>query len=129
MTKTDILQRIQALSWPVEDYWLVAGGAMVMHGLRPETRDLDLGCTTALADALAAAGVPFRYMDDGSGRWFTLSKDTELFENWLMDRVELVEGVPVVSLRGLREMKRAMGREKDLRDVDLIDAYQQQTGP
>ena len=101
---------------------MVAGAAMVLHGLRPETRDIDLGCTAARADLLEAAGVPFRHMDDGSGRWFTLSEDTEVFENWLMDRVELAAGVPVVSLRGLREMKLALGREKDLRDVALIDA-------
>ena len=123
MTKQDILQKLRDLAWPGEDYWVVAGGAMVLHGLRAETHDLDLGCTTARADALAAAGVPFRRMDDGSGRWFTLSEDTEVFENWLVDRVELVEGVPVVSLRGLREMKQALGRAKDRRDMELIDAY------
>lgn len=123
MNKADIMERLHALNWPPEDYWVVAGAAMVLHGLRAETRDLDLGCTTARADALAAAGVPFRQMDDGSGRWFTLDGDVEVFENWLCDRAELVEGVPVVSLQGLRQMKAALGREKDRRDIALIDAY------
>ena len=128
MTRADILERLRVLDWPVEDYWLVAGGAMVLYGLRPETHDLDLGCTTARADALEAAGVPFEEMSDGSGRRFTVSGDVEAFENWLMDRVELVDGVPVVSLKGLREMKRALGREKDLRDVARIDAFLQGGG-
>ena len=123
MTKADILERLRTLNWPTGEYWLVAGGAMVLYGLRPETHDLDLGCSTARADALAAAGVPFKEMEDGSGRWFTLSDDVEVFENWLMDRVELVDGVPVVSLRGLREMKATQGREKDLRDIARIDAF------
>ena len=128
MTRADILERLRALDWPADEYWLVAGGAMVMYGLRPETHDLDLGCTTARADALEAAGVPFEEMSDGSGRRFTVSGDVEAFENWLMDRVELVDGVPVVSLKGLREMKRALGREKDLRDVARIDAFLQGGG-
>ncbi len=122
MTKGEILQKLRDLSWPIRDYWVVAGGAMVLYGLRDETRDLDLGCTTARADALAAAGVPFRHMDDGSGRWFTLDRDVEVFENWLLDRVELVEGVPVISLQGLRQMKAALDREKDRKDIALIDA-------
>ena len=122
MNKADILQKLNALDWPAQDYWVVAGAAMVLYGLRAETHDIDLGCTPARADALEAAGIPFRQMEDGSGRWFTLSEDTEVFENWLMDRVELVAGVPVVSLRGLREMKLALSREKDLRDIALIDA-------
>ena len=128
MTRADILERLRALDWPADEYWLVAGGAMVMYGLRPETHDLNLGCTTARADALAAAGVPYKEMEDGSGRWFSVSGDVEVFENWLMDRVELVDGVPVVSLKGLREMKRALGREKDLRDVARIDAFLQGGG-
>ena len=125
MTKADILKKLHALNWPADEYWVVAGGAMVLYGLRPETHDIDLGCTTAWANALEAAGVPFRHMDDGSGRWFTVSEDVEAFENWLEDRVELVEDVPVVSLRGLRQMKAALGREKDLRDIELIDAFLQ----
>ena len=128
MTRADILERLRALDWPADEYWLVAGGAMVLYGLRAETHDLDLGCTTARADALEAAGVPFEEMSDGSGRRFTVSGDVEAFENWLMDRVELVDGVPVVSLQGLREMKRALGREKDLRDVARIDAFLQGGG-
>ena len=128
MTRADILERLRALDWPADEYWLVAGGAMVLYGLRAETHDLDLGCTTARADALEAAGVPFEEMSDGSGRWFSVSGDVEVFENWLMDRVELVDGVPAVSLQGLREMKRALGREKDLRDVARIDAFLQGGG-
>lgn len=128
MTRADILERLRALDWPADEYWLVAGGAMVLYGLRPETHDLDLGCTTARADALEAAGVPFEEMPDGSGRRFTVSGDVEVFENWLMDRVELVDGVPVVSLQGLREMKRALGREKDLKDIARIDAFLQGGG-
>ena len=121
MNKADIVGKLLALDWPADEYWLVAGGAMVLYGLRAETHDLDLGCTAAWADALEASGVPFKPMDDGSGRWFTLDGDVEVFENWLVDRVETVEGIPVVSLKGLREMKRALGREKDLRDMALIE--------
>ena len=122
MTKAEILQKLHDLSWPTQDYWVVAGGAMVLYGLRPETSDLDLGCTTARADALEAAGMPYRRMDDGSGRWFTLDRDVEVFENWLLDRVELVEGVPVISLQGLRQMKAALDRGKDRKDIALLAA-------
>ena len=119
------MEKLHALNWPPEDYWVVAGAAMVLYGLRAEARDIDLDCTTARADALEAAGVPFRQMDDGSGRWFTLDGEIEVFENWLCDRAELVEGMPVISLQGLRQMKASLGREKDRRDIALIDAFLQ----
>lgn len=34
--------------------------------------------------------------------------------------MERFEGVPVISIQGLIWMKRALGREKDFRDIQLI---------
>jgi len=36
--------------------------------------------------------------------------------------VELVSGIPVISIDGLVQMKRKLGREKDLTDILLIEA-------
>lgn len=122
MNREELLARLRALPWDSQDYWLITGGAMVLYGLRERTHDVDLGCTTALADALEAQGHPYQVTPDGN-RWFKLGEELELFENWLRDTVVRVEGVPVVSLRGLLEMKLALGREKDLRDAALIRAH------
>ena len=44
----------------------------------------------------------------------------EIFENWINDTVTEVDGIPVISLKGMLEMKRELGREKDLHDIELI---------
>ena len=119
MNREELLARLRALPWDPKEYWLITGGAMVLYGLRERTHDVDLGCTTALADALEAQGHPYQVTSDGN-RWFKLGEELEVFENWLRGTVVQVEGVPVVSLRGLLEMKLALGREKDLRDAALI---------
>ena len=36
---------------------------------------------------------------------------------------EIIDGVPFMSLNDLMELKRAMGREKDLKDIELIIEY------
>ena len=56
---------------------------------------------------------------DGS-RKIVYADDVELFENWLDGTVERVSGVPVVSVDGLIMMKQKLGREKDMRDIALI---------
>ena len=119
MKKADILARLQAFPYDPGEYWVVTGGAMVLHGLRERTHDIDLGCTSALADRLEAEGFPCELLADGT-RHIRLSEDLEVFENWLCDRVVFLEGVPVISLPGLLEMKQRLGREKDRRDVRLI---------
>ena len=122
MNRAELLERVKALPFPKEDYWVITGGAMVLYGLREKTHDIDLGCTSRLADALEKQGAQVSIRGDGT-RKLVLEGDVEIMENWLYDRVEEIDGVPVISLAGLREMKLALGREKDLRDVALIDAF------
>ena len=122
MNRAELIERVKALPFPKEDYWVITGGAMVLYGLREKTHDIDLGCTARLADELEQQGAEVSIRKDGT-RKLVLDGDVEIMENWLYDRVETVEDIPVISLKGLKEMKLSLGREKDLRDVALIDAY------
>lgn len=122
MNRAELIERVKALPFPKEDYWVITGGAMVLYGLREQTHDIDLGCTSRLADELEQQGAEVSIRKDGT-RKLVLDGDVEIMENWLYDRVETVEDIPVISLKGLKEMKLSLGREKDLRDVALIDAY------
>ena len=122
MKKEDIFIKLGKFPCRMEGFWLVTGAALVMFGVREETEDIDLGCTAEAADRLEADGYLYRVMEDGN-RWLKIDHETEVFENWLCGSVEILDGVPVVSLQGLREMKRRLGREKDLRDIRQIDAF------
>lgn len=118
--KQSLIQRIKALPFPETEYWVMAGGAMVLHGFRPLTHDIDLGCSTLLADELEREGYPVLRCDDGS-RKIRYSEDIEIFENWLEGTVEIISGVRVVSVDGLIKMKKKLGREKDFADIALIE--------
>ena len=120
MKKDDIIKRLSALPYDTSDYWVITGGAMVLYGFREETHDIDLGCTARLADRLESEGYLTDRYSDGR-REFHIGDDVEIFEGWLCDTVGYVDGIPVISVRGLIEMKKSLGREKDLRDVKLIE--------
>lgn len=124
--KQSLIQRVKALPFPETEYWVVAGGAMVLHGFRPLTHDIDLGCTTVLADELKRQGYPVSRCEDGT-RKIVYSEDVEIFENWLEGTVETVSGVTVVCEEGLIRMKKKLGREKDLADIALIKRSEKQS--
>ncbi|MBR6653758.1 MAG: hypothetical protein IKL27_03390 [Oscillospiraceae bacterium] len=121
MTKFGILERLKRLNYSHSEYWVVAGSAMVLHGLREATSDVDLGCTKALADILESSGCKTAVLDDGT-RKILVAEDVEIFENWLFDEVVIIEGIPVISLKGLLEMKKQLGRAKDIEDIKVIEA-------
>ena len=118
--KHSLLQRLNELSFPGEEYWVVGGGAMVLQGFRSQTHDIDLGCSTLLADQLEQQGYLVSRCDDGT-RKILYSEDVEIFENWIEGTVEIISGAPVVSADGLIQMKKKLGREKDLADIALIE--------
>ena len=118
--KQSLLQRLKELSFPEKEYWVVAGSAMVLHGFRPQTHDIDLGCSTRLVDELEQQGYAVSFCEDGT-RKILYSEDIEIFENWIEGTVETISGAPVVSVDGLIQMKTKLGRDKDLSDIALIE--------
>ncbi len=126
--KHSLLQRLQKLTFPKKEYWVVAGGAMVLHGFRPQTHDIDLGCSTLLADELEQQGFAISLCEDGT-RKILYSENIEIFENWIEDTVVIISGVPVVSVDGLIQMKQKLGREKDLADIALIENVRKSRQP
>lgn len=121
MKSEEIIKRLDELNLNKEEYWVVAGSAMVLHGIKSETSDIDLGCTTRLADVLETKYEPV-IGTDGT-RSFQIGNDIEIFENWLADRIVFISDIPSVSIEGLISMKRELGREKDLKDIALINQY------
>lgn len=122
MDRNGLLAALAAFPYDKKEYWLITGGAMVFYGMKEETADVDLGCSAALADRLEKDGFLYRRTDDGM-RHFKCGETVELFEGWMADAVVTIEGVQVVSVEGLLEMKRRLGREKDLRDIERIERW------
>ena len=122
MNRQEILNRLSAFPYDRGGYWLVTGAAMVVYGIREQAADIDLGCSTEMADLLEAEGCPYQLTPDEK-RWFRFGDSIEIFEGWLKDSVQVIDGFQAVSLKGLMEMKRELGREKDLKDIELIESY------
>ncbi len=122
MNRNDILRALRSFPFDPGEYWVLTGAAMVLYGIRESTSDIDLGCSAQMADRLEAEGRLYRRTENGK-RWFRYGETIEVFEDWLFDTVEAVDGFRVISIRGLVEIKQSLGRDKDLRDLELIRTW------
>ncbi len=122
LRKDEIIGLLNEAAFDRSEYWVTSGAAMVLHGIKETTRDIDLGCTTPMADRLEREGYDVEVLRDGS-RKIVFSCAIEIFENWIEDQVILLEGLPVVSMDGLIRMKEKLGRKKDLEDIFLIKEH------
>ena len=122
MNRQEILEQLKAFPYDRNEYWVITGSAMVIYGIKEQAGDIDLGCSEKMADLLESDGYLFGRTKDGN-RWFKVGESIEIFESWLCDSVNEINGFQVVSLNGLIEMKKKIGREKDFRDIELIRTF------
>ena len=119
-TKEDIAKHPILKTFPKNEYWITAGSGLVMHNIRLQTRDIDVGCSTMLADLLIQQGANWQLMKDGTRR-VEATDEIELFENWHVDSIVEIDGLCVASLESIRKQKVELNREKDWIDIALID--------
>lgn len=120
MKAEDIRRRLAELALDTNEYRINAGGAMVLHGLREETHDLDIWCTKKLGDALAQR-YDVQVLPDGARR-FVPAPDVEIYENMLPGETVFLNGIPVAPLEDVLALKRQLNREKDRRDIAVLEA-------
>ena len=120
MKAEDIRRRLAELALDANEYRINAGGAMVLYGLREETHDLDIWCTKKLGDALAQR-CDVQVLPDGTRR-FVPAPDVEIYENMLPGETVFLNGIPVSPLEDVLALKRQLNREKDRRDIAVLEA-------
>ena len=120
MKAEDIRRRLAELALDTNEYRINAGGALVLHGLREETYDLDIWCTKKLGDALAQR-CDVQVLPDGTRR-FVPAPDVEIYENMLPGETVFLNGIPVAPLEDVLALKRQLNREKDQRDIAVLEA-------
>jgi hypothetical protein len=123
MNKATIISKVRELDFDVNEYWVIAGAALVLHGLRAETADIDLACTKKLFCELLLQGYTAE-KNELDYRKISLEENIEIFEEWNVDGIIFIDDIPTANLEGLKEMKIKMGRAKDIQDLKLIEEAQ-----
>lgn len=125
LKKQDVIQKLTELGIDPAQYRVATGAALVLYGIRMETRDIDIGCDEPLFNALLARG--YKINEDFPHRREILipgdDGDIEIYCGWAQCSPIMVEGIPLMPLGDIIAHKKSMGRPKDLRDLELIDAW------
>lgn len=122
LNKVSIIKIIKDMELPLNEYWITSGAALVIHGVKEDTNDIDLGCTTSLWEHFLQKGCNYRVEEDSS-KIMVINNSVEIIKDWFVDEIEFIYGLPVSSLESIKKQKFKLGREKDIRDIKLIDEF------
>ena len=126
-----IIEKVQALELPLGQYVVIGSGIMDALGIRA-ANDMDIAVLPELHEKLRTSGKwqqEVRY-----GKVFLLKGNADINPelSWseyptttqeAIDSATIIDGIPFMNLQELKKFKTAMGRAKDLDDIELINNY------
>ena len=121
-----LLSQLKKLNLSTDQFAIFGSGPLAVRGIR-ESKDLDLIARKALWDKLAK-----KYPPVPEKPYCIRIGDLEIFNQWkpwfenadeLIDSADIFDGIRYVKLDYVIHWKKAMGREKDLSDLKLIEQY------
>ena len=130
MNRQGVIDKIRAIRLPATQYVVVGGAALSIRDLR-DTDDIDFVVTPELFELLLRSGWRQKIRPNGKPGLHHecfeayLDVNTETFNrstSWLIENSGVVHGIPCVDLETLVGWKRTYGRDKDLRDVKMIES-------
>jgi hypothetical protein len=140
MTSTELLTLIKSLNLPLGTYAAIGSAAMAVRNIR-EAHDLDI---VVLPEVFAKMGSDWKHDDEFFTKWNRrrlIKGDIEMYQDLYIDSIQksilaetvinkadIIEGVAFMSLDDLMMYKRNLNREKDVRDIALIETYQRAQG-
>lgn len=124
MKRDDVLQELHFFvakyGFSLNDIKVIGGAALVLHGLRQETADIDLEVTKE---------IEARLLKDSSFKIKKVSTAECFLDNGVFDvaasggyETERIEGVRVQTLKSLLDFKLKLNREKDQKDIAALYA-------
>ena len=117
-----VIDTIRHIELESEAIWVIMGAALVMHGVKCECADIDLGASRDFAESLQRAGYERQRTASGLVK-VAICPDVSLYGGWPQGDLVHLAGIRVASLSSVRSDKLRLGRPKDMADVVLIDDH------
>ena len=127
--------KVKALNLPLDQIIVIGSGILDQLGIRPAS-DIDLAASSDLMKNLSEKSGDWLKKFDDNQRFYFVKDDgsAEVWDGWVFDGQDVsygellsqsveYDGVRFVDLKFLRKWKSWRGREKDVRDVELIDEW------
>jgi len=137
MKFAEIKDKARELNLKVGEYALCGSVPLAAHGIR-DANDIDMVVLPEVYEGLKKKG--WKVKTFPGGERVGLTKDVfEAFKDWnygsynppvaeLINGADIIDGIPIVKLGEVLKWKRVFNREKDRRDVALIEEFMKRSG-
>ena len=116
MNKREFTEALEKMNLPRKDYIILSGGSLLMRGLREQTEDLDITVSRELAQKIDLYHCP----KDDHGLYMPF-ENVQMMDDMDQFRFDMVDGYRCESLEDILRQKKEWNREKDQKDIEVIE--------
>lgn len=123
MNKEELLNLVESLNMPRDEYYILGGGSLVMFGIKDKTADLDL-CVSEELFARLKEEYNLDEKDKNECGFYHISDIIEIIPNPKDEfTCEEIEGYQVEELKRILEFKKKRNAPKDQPYIEKITKY------
>jgi len=130
MSNNDLFQKVKDMKLPIGKYALFGSAPLGIRGLR-DCHDIDIIVTEDLWNEFCRNNWNIKFSEFGNP--FLCNDEIEMGKDFwkpglwditkLIREADIIDGLPFVKLERVLEWKRLMAREKDLKDIEIIEKF------
>lgn len=124
MNKEQIIKILKKYKLNIKEYIVISGAAMVILGIKEKTNDIDISVTKEYYEYLKNNyNVTFDKINRYNNEVYFIDNVINFGIDYYTENYINVDGINVETPNEILKLKRSLNREKDLKDIKLIENY------
>jgi hypothetical protein len=124
LKRKDIVAALMDADLPQSDYWVIMGAALVLHGVRSVTSDIDLALSDSGFGRLLESGHSPLVSRSGRSK-LAITVNITGYKDWCPSSWVTMQEIQVATLESVVAEKGKLARAKDLDDIAIVRLYQE----
>lgn len=122
LDKEKIIKILKEYKLDTNKYIVVTGSAMVLLGLKETTNDIDISVTEEYYDYLLTKyNCTFERISEYNNKVYFIDKIINFGKDYYSNDNLRIEGIPVQKIDDIKKVKIHLNREKDKKDIEIIN--------
>ena len=121
MNRIEIIKELKKYNFDIKRYIVISGAAVVLHGLKDDTPDIDISISEDYEEELLEDYMAVLEHTNLNGtRAYIIDDNVNFGVNYYTKPSEYIEGLPVQNIEEIIKLKESLNREKDQKDLKLL---------
>ncbi len=122
MNKGELLKTIEKYNLDKNRFVVIAGAAMVLHGIKEIAKDIDISCDDNYCKYLLDNyNCKYERTNELGEKAYFIDNIFNFGVSFMPSKIDIIDEIKVASIEDIYELKKSLNRQKDKKDLKLLE--------